>query len=51
MTTERVLGMIEIRDITRKLIDSQMEDASEEEIKNLQQELNKLMILLQRSMD
>lgn len=41
VTTERVLGMIEIRDITRKLIDSQMEDASEEEIKNLQQELNK----------
>ena len=40
VTTERVLGMIEIRDITRKLIDSQMEDASEEEIKNLQKELN-----------
>ena len=32
--------MIEIRDITRKLIDSQMEDAGEEEIKSLQKELN-----------
>ena len=41
VTTERVLGMIELRDITRKLIDSQMEDASGEEIKNLQKELNK----------
>jgi DNA methylase len=40
VTTERVIGMIEIRDITRKLIDSQMEDASEEKIKNLQKELN-----------
>ena len=40
VTTERVLGMIEIRDITRKLIDSQMEDAGEEEIKSLQKELN-----------
>ena len=40
VTTERVLGMIELRDITKKLIDSQMEDASEEEIKNLQKELN-----------
>lgn len=35
-----MLGMIEIRDITRKLIDSQMEDAGEEEIKSLQKELN-----------
>lgn len=40
VTTERVIGMIEIRDITRKLIDSQMEDAGEEEIKSLQKELN-----------
>ena len=40
VTTERILGMIEIRDITRKLIDSQMEDAGEEEIKSLQKELN-----------
>ena len=40
VTTERVLGMTELRDITQKLIDSQMEDASEEEIKNLQKELN-----------
>ena len=42
VTTERVLGMIELRDITKKLIDSQMEDASEEEIKNLQKELNQI---------
>mgnify|MGYP000485409217 FL=1 len=40
VTTERVIGMIEIRDITRKLIDSQMEDAGEEEIKTIQKELN-----------
>ena len=40
VTTERVIGMIEIRDITRKLIDSQMEDAGEEEIKSIQKELN-----------
>lgn len=40
VTTERVIGMIEIRNITRKLIDSQMEDAGEEEIKSLQKELN-----------
>ena len=40
VTTERVLGMIEIRDITRKLIDSQMEDAGEEKIKSIQKELN-----------
>ncbi len=42
VTTERVIGMIEIRDITRKLIDSQMEDAGEEEIKSLQKELNQI---------
>ena len=40
VTTERVIGMIEIRDITKKLIDSQMEDAGEEEIKSLQKKLN-----------
>lgn len=39
-TTERILGMIEIRDITHKLIDLQMNDGSISEILDMQAKLN-----------
>ena len=41
VTAERVLGMIEIRDITQKLIDLQLNDGSMEEIQKVQRELDK----------
>ena len=40
VTTERVLGMIELRDITQKLLECQMNDGSDLEIQNYQRELN-----------
>ncbi len=40
VTKERVLGMVELREITQELIQCQMEDGSDEEIAVLQQELN-----------
>ena len=42
MTAERVLGMIEIRNLTRELIDCQLNDGSDEEVAKLQQELSKV---------
>ena len=42
VTAERVLGMIEIRDITQKLIDLQLNDGSMEEIQRAQRELSKV---------
>ena len=42
MTAERVLGMIEIRDLTRELIDCQLNDGSDGEVAGLQQELSKV---------
>ena len=40
MTTERVLGMIELRNLTQELIQCQMEDGSDEAIARLQEKLN-----------
>ena len=40
MTTERVLGMIELRDLTQELLQCQMEDGSDAEVAVLQQKLN-----------
>lgn len=40
-TKERVLGMVELREITQELIRCQMEDGSDEEVADLQQKLNK----------
>ena len=40
MTTERVLGMIELRDLTQELLQSQLEDASDDKIHSLQEKLN-----------
>ena len=40
LTAERVLGMIELRNVTQKLIQCQMEDGSDEEIALLQKKLN-----------
>ena len=40
-TTERVLGMIEIRDVTQQLIDLQLNDGSADEISGMQAKLNK----------
>lgn len=40
MTTERVLGMIELRDLTQELLQCQMEDGSDAEVAMLQQKLN-----------
>src|SRR5699024_7202102 len=40
MTTERILGMIELRDVTQELLQSQLEDGSDEKIRLLQQKLN-----------
>ncbi len=40
MTTERVLGMIALRDLTQELIQCQMEDGSDAEVALLQQKLN-----------
>ena len=40
MTTERVLGMIALRDLTQELIQCQMEDGTDAEIMLLQQKLN-----------
>ena len=39
-TEERIYGMIGLRDITRKLIETQLNGGSDEQIKNLQRELN-----------
>ena len=39
-TTERVLGMVKLRDITQELIRCQMEDGSDAEVEALQKELN-----------
>ncbi len=39
-TEERIRGMIVLRDITRNLIEAQLNSGLEEEIKNLQQKLN-----------
>ena len=40
MTTERILGMIELRDVTQELLQCQMEDGSDAEVAMLQQKLN-----------
>ena len=40
MTTERVLGMIELRNLTQELLQCQMEDGSDAEVAVLQQKLN-----------
>ena len=40
LTAERVLGMIELRNVTQELIKCQMEDGSDEEIALLQKKLN-----------
>lgn len=40
MTTERVLGMIALRDLTQELLQCQMEDGSDAEVMMLQQKLN-----------
>ena len=37
LTAERVLGMIELRNVTQELIQCQMEDGSDEEIALLQE--------------
>lgn len=42
MTTERVLGMIVLRDLTQKLIQCQMEDGTDAEVTLLQQQLNQV---------
>ena len=39
-TTERVKGMVEIRDITRALLQAQLNDGSDAQVKHLQNELN-----------
>ena len=39
-TTERVLGMVKLRDTTQELIRCQMEDGSDEEVEALQKKLN-----------
>ena len=39
-TTERVLGMIKLRDTTQELIRCQMEDGSDAEVETLQKKLN-----------
>ncbi len=41
MTTERVLGMIALRDLTQELIQCQMEDGSDTEVAALQDKLNR----------
>lgn len=41
MTTERVLGMITLRDLTQELIQCQMEEGSDEQIAVLQEKLNR----------
>ena len=40
MTTERVLGMIELRDLTQALLQCQLEDGSDEKVHALQEKLN-----------
>ena len=40
VTTERVLGMIDLRNLTQELLNCQMEDGSDAEIAILQQKLN-----------
>lgn len=40
LTTERVLGMIELRNLTQTLLQCQMEDGSDAEVAVLQKELN-----------
>src|SRR5699024_1705684 len=40
MTTERVLGMIELRDLTQDLLKCQLEDGSDEQVRHLQEKLN-----------
>ena len=42
VTAERVLGMIEIRNVIQQLIDLQLKDGSIEEIEKAQRELNKV---------
>ena len=41
-TQNRIKGMVEIRDCTRKLIDLQVDDSSDNEIKIEQERLNRL---------
>ena len=41
MTQERVKGMIELRDCTRRLIDAQINDATDDDIHQRQDELNR----------
>ena len=40
MTAERVKGMVKIRDVTKELIQCQMEEGSDEQITKLQGKLN-----------
>lgn len=40
MTSERVLGMIAIRNLTQELIECQLNDGNDAEVKNLQNQLN-----------
>ena len=42
MTTERVLGMIELRDLTQELLQCQLEDGSDEKVHALQEKLNQI---------
>lgn len=41
VTTERVLGMIELRNLTQELLQCQLEDASDEQVALLQEKLNR----------
>ena len=50
MTAERVLGMIEIRNLTRELIDCQLNDGSDEEVEKRQKNCRKCMMPLLRNM-
>lgn len=40
LDTKRILGMIEIRELTRSIIEAQLEDYSDDEIKLRQKKLN-----------
>ncbi len=41
-TTERVKGMVKIRDVTNKLLQRQMEDCGDQEVEELQKDLNEV---------
>ena len=41
-TTERVKGMVKIRDATNKLLQRQMEDCGDQEVEELQKDLNEV---------